>query len=742
MNPTTVPARGSRDASRLLRRAALLAAIGCAPLAAQQQSPKQQSPVDPAAAGATQTPAAGQGKQGQEPAPSSRLPEVLVTESADSEQQRLDEVPLDYAGGRDRIGPRTTQSASGMNIQEVLRRSPGVHISEETGSDSLPNIALRGITNGSDGTWRSISLGMYADGIPLAPAPYGQPGNSLFPMTMERVYAIDVIRGGGAVRYGPNNVAGVVNFLTRPIPKEAMVLGRMRYDTFDNASYYMATGGTFGSFGMLLEGVYKQGDSFRDNGDYTLQNYALKTSYAVSDSVRLFGQVETFDDDTRLSDGLTLAAYQADPSQTLSPQNRFEGHQDRANLKLEWDVDDDTLFELITYAFDGERTFFLGSPTFYGTTPPAFIQATPRPMTTFAVQPQITHDYSLGDGTGELHVGMRYLEEDIKRGVVRYFPNGTEQLRTEEEYDYYTGSFWVENAFRWDAWTVTPGLRFEYVDMRGRENFNITTPALNGLNVQKDFTEVLPGLTASRQMTDQWALYAGAQRTFAAPQAPQISITNNPQDISAQYAWNYEVGSRARTDDKLIGSDFTLFWIDYSDRLVQDPNQFDVFVNAGSSRHRGAELALESDLGAAGIDGVTLWTSTAYVDSEFTNGQFDGNEFPGAPNWIHSWGVRYDHERTGLFCSIDGTHVEEAFTDAANTAAIPANGTAGIRPAYTLWNANVGWEAKLDAKNDVSVLIGGRNVFDEDYFEPRAARGIFPGAPASMVFQVGMTHRF
>ena len=31
--------------------------------------------------------------------------------------------------------------------------------------------------------------------------------------------AIDVVRGGGAVRYGPQSVGGVVNFVTRAIPK-------------------------------------------------------------------------------------------------------------------------------------------------------------------------------------------------------------------------------------------------------------------------------------------------------------------------------------------------------------------------------------------------------------------------------------------------------------------------------------------------------------------------------------------
>lgn len=718
----------------------LAAAAAFAVVGASQAPTKPATPPPPANAQdpqPTPTPPPPQEQQ-----PEGRLPEVLVTESPEADAARLETVPLDSMGGRDRIGPKTLQKSSAMNVQEAMRRSPGVFLQEETGSDSLPNISMRGVTNGADGAWRSISLGMYADGIPLAPAPYGAPGNSLFPLTSERIYAIDLIRGGGAVRYGPNNVAGVVNFMTRPIPDEPTLVTRVRYDTFDNKSYYTAAGGTAGNFGVLVEGVYKDGQSFRSGGDYVIENYAVKTRYALSDKVRLFGQIETFDDETHLSDGLTLIAYQNDPSQTLSPRNRFQGTQDRVNLKLEWDVDDDTQFELITYWYDGNRTFFLGSPTFYGNTPPTFIQATPRPMRTFAVQPQVTKTWSLGGGaTNELHVGMRYLQEDIVRNVTRYPAAGGSQLRSEEQYDYYTGSLWVENAVRWDGWSVTPGVRFEYVEVDARSRFNLN-PALIGVQVEKDFTEALPSLYVGKQLAEHWAVFAGAQSTFAAPQAPQISITTNPQEVGAQYAWNYEVGTRANTENELFGFDLTLFQIEYSDRLVQDPAQFDVFVNAGSSRHRGVELGLDSNLEALGLKGVTLWGSGAYNDSRFTNGAFDGNRFPGAPEWLFAWGGRYEHELTGLWIGLDGAYVGPAYTDAANTVAIDPNGTLGLRPSYAIWNASVGWEHAIDAKNEVSVLVGGRNVFDEEYFEPRSGRGIFPGAPASMVFQVGMTHRF
>jgi Fe(3+) dicitrate transport protein len=722
--PDCVPSRATGATLAVLRHAVAMA-LFAATMVAQQPTPVVNAPQEPAP------------KQ----AAAERLPEVLITESEAADERRLEDVPLDYAGGRDLIGPRTMSAAAGLNLQEALRRSPGVFLQEETGSDSLPNISLRGVTNGAEGAWRSINVGMYADGIPLAPAPYGQPGNSLFPFLLERVYAVDVQRGGGAVRYGPNNVSGVVNFLTRPIPVDPTVVGRFRYDTFDNASYYTAVGGTFGRFGVLLETVYKDGESFRDHGDYTIQNYALKTSYQVSKNVRILGQVETFDDDSNLADGLTLDAYNADPKQTLSPQNRFAGQQDRVNLKLEWNVDSNTLFELITYAFDGNRTFFLGNPTFYGTTPPTFVQATPRPIRTVAVQPQITHTYALGGGIGELHFGLRYLQEDIVRSVRRTLANGTEQLRSEEQYDYYTGSAWIENAFRFDDWTITPGVRFEYVQIDGRNRF-IANTALNGLAVEKDFTEALPGLTISRQLSETWAVYGGAQSTFAAPQAPQISITQNPQDISAQYAWVYELGTRTRRQDGLLGADLTLYHIDYQDRLVQDPDQFDVFLNAGNSRHRGVELAVDTDLAALGLDGVTLWNSTSWNDSKFTDGDFDGNRFAGAPQWLWSWGGRYRHAATGLWVGVDGAYVDSAFTDAENTVNINAQGTRGLRPSYSIWNASLGWDHAIDAKNEVSVLIGGRNVLDEEYFEPRAARGIFPGAPASMVFQLGVTHRF
>lgn len=50
------------------------------------------------------------------------------------------------------------------------------------------------------------------------PAPYGHAGQSLFLATLQMVDRIDVVRGGAAVQYGSNNVGGVINLVSKPIP--------------------------------------------------------------------------------------------------------------------------------------------------------------------------------------------------------------------------------------------------------------------------------------------------------------------------------------------------------------------------------------------------------------------------------------------------------------------------------------------------------------------------------------------
>lgn len=67
---------------------------------------------------------------------------------------------------------------------------------------------------------RSERVQLLVDGYPIAIGPYTNVGVSLLPVTLPSIEQADIVRGGAAVHYGPNNVGGVVNPTTRPISKE------------------------------------------------------------------------------------------------------------------------------------------------------------------------------------------------------------------------------------------------------------------------------------------------------------------------------------------------------------------------------------------------------------------------------------------------------------------------------------------------------------------------------------------
>ena len=160
---------------------------------------------------------------------------------------------LTYAGSRSMVKEEDLNKASVRGVDDALQRVPSVKIFDETGTGALPQISVRGLYESRSGRVQALS-----DGIPLALAPYGQTGLSLFPVTLATVDRIDIVRGGAAVQYGPNNVGGVINFISKPIPKEWETTlqerttfnagGRQLWDT------YLGTGGYLtDNFGLQLD---------------------------------------------------------------------------------------------------------------------------------------------------------------------------------------------------------------------------------------------------------------------------------------------------------------------------------------------------------------------------------------------------------------------------------------------------------------------------------------------------------
>ncbi len=658
-----------------------------------------------------------------------RLPEVVVT----TEQPY--EVPLDYGGSRAVIPPEEIRESGAAQIAELLSRRPGTYYFDEAGNDTKPNISLRGLN-----PQRSIEMCMLVDGIPLNPAPYSHPGLSLFPFALERVRAIDIIRGGHAVLYGPNNVAGVVNLLSNPIPLEPMFEHRFRYGSWAEYSSYSAAGGTFGDFGFLLEAVGKGGETYRDNGDYTVQNYGAKSFFRLAERVDLLVQADYYREDSQQSGGLSQAAYRQDPWQSLTGEDWFDGDQLRGNVRLGWDISDADRLEIFTYVFGGERTFYLGQPVQYGDTPTK-MRSTPRPMTVWAIQPQYQTRFDLLGVEHRFVVGTRYLHELLlNRRYAWNWPGGDRTKDISQRFYYGAWSGWVQDSFEpLPRLVVTPGVRYENLAISAQDR-------LKDLSHRQNMAEFLPGLSATYGITTEWAVYSDVQRTFRAPEYNRVGLSTagieQDQNLSPEMAWAYEIGTRATLLEGGLFFDVDFFLIDFSGRFQQDPQRENVFYNIGRQRNRGIEAYLESALGviAESLEDFRAFLGYTLTDTKVLRGKYEGNDARQAPPHKFTYGVDWRHE-CGLFAGVDGAWVDDSFADESNQRAGSADGMLGRQPSFRLWNARVGYALPVEQeRGELSLQAGVNNVFDEEYFARRTEKGIMPGVPRN--YYVGLAFRW
>jgi len=149
----------------------------------------------------------------QEPPPP--LPEIIVTGSLGA--KGVPRVPFDSTASRDVLGPDEVKRTGARDLNDLLGYLPSISTRPYNGGEAAaPSFSIHGLPD--DGLTEYILT--LIDGVPANPMPYGWTALSFFPLMTEQVYAIDLIRGGQTVRYSPNTVGGVLNFLTPPIPDQ------------------------------------------------------------------------------------------------------------------------------------------------------------------------------------------------------------------------------------------------------------------------------------------------------------------------------------------------------------------------------------------------------------------------------------------------------------------------------------------------------------------------------------------
>lgn len=617
-----------------------------------------------------------------------------------------------FTGSRSILTSDVLQKSAARSIDTALQQVPGIKILDETGTGVLPNVSIRGVTSSRSGHAQFL-----LDGISLGLAPYSHNGASLFPATLDMIDRIDVVRGGSAVQYGPNNVSGVINLISKPITEEwtTSIKEKVTFFASDKTLYdtSFSTGGAVSdSFGIRFSGNVLGGESFRDNSDTDVQNWMLQTNWKISDTQSLASTLQYYDADTELPGALNPEAYREDRTDSLRENDAFEADSTRFSSTYNQAFNnigfvDYAEFDLITFANESNREFTFESDA-DTTTDPTRSNTSPREFEIFGIEPRATA-YIDGEITQDWIVGLRYVHEDIEQSVNQFFYDGTpDKVFRTRKVKTNAMAYYVSNklGFFDESLVITPGLRYEDVRLSYNEDKS------GVITDQKQHVkEVLPSLTLGYTFSEQWFTFANVQKSLRTPQVSHLSSATQVDPIDSEISWNYEAGVRF-TPNKNSSINVVLYQIDNKDKIESVTTSTTQFENIGKTRSRGLEI--EGQFSPEALPQLTLRASYNYLDTEQLEGDDKGNELKEASKHQVSASAFYDYNDIDF--GLTANYYSESFSDSANTTEEDSSGLGGKLPSYTVVNFTMATELYKKGKQSLTAGLALNNMFNNEYY--------------------------
>jgi Fe(3+) dicitrate transport protein len=670
-------------------------------------------------------------------APDEKPIKIPLTEVIGTSPDALEHIP----GSGRVITQETIFKNHRLTINETLREVPGVNVRDEEGLGIRPNIGIRGLN-----PTRSRSVHIMEDGVPIMLMPYGDPSSYYFPPIF-RFDRIEVLKGSGQLLYGPQNIGGVMNLITRMPPRTPQ--GNISF--FGGNLNYMNThfdyGGTWGKTGILADYTHYQSDTPRfTNVRAMVDDFTLKAVHELTDRSSLLIKFNYYKEDSGIGyQGLTESEFKANPRYTPFTNDHMDfrrvgfhvAHQYMFNANLsvttnffghyitrDWSRQMQQGIDSAGNPVGSRQTGNLMPATAFGVAPANGRFKNAREYWVYGVEPRFHLTHRLLGINSEADFGVRYMSEQSERqqflhntsGIGLTCPQtqagclGEDTLRHTNAY----AAFFQNRFFLTDRITVTPGVRVENVNYSAR---NRLANAGTGNFAETSITEVLPGIGATYSPVINYTLFAGVHRGFAPPQiSDAVTLGGVVTDLDPELNWTYEVGLRG-APTKWMGFEFTLFAMDFENQIVAQSvagGTGATLTNAGRTKHKGIEFATKIDV----LDMVTGQNPNQDI-------LFDVNY-----TWVAE--AEFAGSRNSSLCPSTATTPAGCSAILSNEALFPS--VSGNRlpyaPRHTLTagmgyvNRPVGFDARVETQCISDMYSDDRNTVQPT---PNGQRGVIAG---------------
>lgn len=634
------------------------------------------------------------------------------------------------------VSQEQIQQFTPSSTEEILKRVSGVYVKPEEESAIVANIGMRGI---SSADYKTLIL---EDGVPVAAGLFVGNGRYYNPR-IQRMDSIEVLKGSSALRYGPMNIGGVVNYRTKQPKDGALVdLSIGSWDTYKTTVELGGSSPTKDSnVGAILS--WAKSDGFMDKS-YEMKDAVIKAGTAIGDNQWVGVKFTHYENDANISyRGQFLGEYHVKKQNNPAPDDWFLTERNSFDINHRWDINPDTELQTLLYWSEMNRDYWR-----YGVNATASqaagrwiytdnVSGNNRAFERIGAETRLIAKNTIFNIPGEAEIGLRLMNEkmdDVTINAKRATPrSGTTAKDTKDSAK--SVALYAQNRFDIsDQLSVTPGVRVErYEQQRDDKQKNETVKTSN--------TEVMPGLGVTYQFIPAVQLYASVYKAFS-PALNGDSLSGmKDQKLEAETAVSWELGLRGQQD--AVRYELTAFRMDFDNQIIPANSNSDFqSTNGGKTYNQGLEgaVSLEFENGFDVFANLTWIANAEFKGDRYNkNGSLkskDGDRVPYTPEWVANLGVGYTY--AGLRSQLSANYTGSQFTDELNTKPIVENTSGfftGKIDAYT----TVDLTTRYTLNDQVEFYGAVKNLEDKRYIAS-LRQGIYVGPERS--FEAGVRYRF
>jgi Fe(3+) dicitrate transport protein len=694
------------------------------------------------------------------------LPDITVVgQHNKSDYQQMPEIvgTTIYAGKKSSlvVVGNVKGNVANNNMRQVLAKVPGIHIWESDPSAIQIGIAARGLSPN-----RSWEFNIRQNGYDIAADPFGYP-EAYYNPQLQAVQRIEIVRGQGALQYGPQ-FGGLVNYILKNGSDLTKTIHWESAETIGSngsLNFFNAIGGKKNKIHYYAFYDRRSGDGWRANSKYFTNSGFSTITFHPNDKLSLTAEMMVSHINSQQPGGLTDAQFKEDARQSIRSRNWMDIRWTTPALLINYDLNKHTKIRTKIFATIGDRNSvgFIASALVADTINANTQKYNARTLNAdryrnygmesrFITNYQTRHINHTLSGGVRIYTGTTNRKANGKGSELSAYDMNTDTGFPQElDFGSQNAAFFLEDLIRLkERWIIVPGIRAEWLRgiASGRNGLDGTGLPVNIQDISKSRTFFLAGIGAEYHLQQNpvefYANISQAYRPiqFANLQAPPGTDVVDPNLRDAS-GYNADFGCRG-SYHQFLKFDISIYWLQYNNRIgtiIPAGQSYRLITNVGRSSSKGIEAFTECNLMKAfGNNDYEFSIFQSYSFTHATYGSnhlladISGKRVENAPRHILRTGFSAGYKKALL--TMQYQFVDETFSDANNTVAPAANGQSGLITSYHVADLTISYEFK----NKIQAKAGINNLFDERYFTRRAGGypgpGILPADGRTLFFNI------